>query len=133
MQPPELYQTLRDHSLARPDRGSALDISQALSSSINPGYFLQDPEAIKSQSKEDFTVDEDEVSDVSLYLGRLQLPLPTTTKDFQSWHAAAWKRKQQGPGWLWPAVGHRHLSLVTGLTNGLRAEAGPAVRQVTAV
>ena len=91
MQPPELYQTLRDHSLARPNKGSALDISQALSNSINPGYFLQDPEAIKSQSKEDFTVDEDEVSHIWPGLHCLQLALPTTTKHSQSQRQAdAW-------------------------------------------
>ena len=61
VQPPELYQSLRNQSLARPDKGSSLDISQALSNSINPGYYLQDPAAIKSQSKDDYTLDESEV------------------------------------------------------------------------
>ena len=63
VQPPELYQSLRNQSLARPDKGSSLDISQALSNSINPGYYLQDPAAIKSQSKDDYTLDESEVRD----------------------------------------------------------------------
>ena len=63
-EPPELYQTLRDQSLARPDKGATQDISQALSLSINPGYFLRDPQSVKSQSKDDFIIDEEEVREL---------------------------------------------------------------------
>ena len=60
-QPPELFETIKAQSLARPDKGSSLDVSRALAQSVNPGFYLRDGAALKSVAKDDFVVDEDEV------------------------------------------------------------------------
>ena len=67
-QAPELFETIKGRSLAQPDHGTSLDVSRGLAQSVNPGYYLREGNSVKSVSKDDYTLDEEEVRLKSLLL-----------------------------------------------------------------
>ena len=78
-------QTIKAQSQARPDKGSALDISRALANSVNPGYVIRDGQDLKSQTKDSYAVDETEVCCSFLQAGQILCSAPHAFKPL--WHS----------------------------------------------